>query len=209
MLDSLYNFAPGLNWNDNAEVTRLYSALKRLCDERQDVTVVLVDHAPKPSEATRGRHASISSFGSVYKAASVRCSVALERDGETLWISATGNNVRGFPRTLCRFDEEALELRLLEQESRNYREEALSFLVTNPGATVKAVADGIECRPENARAALEAAEADRAAHRESVEYRDTRDRRRRREGWFEGSGHEIPTLGISWGDERGAACHED
>jgi hypothetical protein len=211
VLDSIYNFAPGLNWNAGDEVTRLYGAFKRMCDEHAGLTIVLVDHAPKPSESTKGRSASISSFGSVFKAAQVRCSIALERDGERLFVSARANNVRGIPRTLAAFDEDSLELRLVDSADRDYRSEAVSYVDNNPGATATDVAKGISCRPDNAKSALEAAAADGEAHMRSDVFKDAAGRRQKRQGWYPGpeEGRIFPDPGTTRDDASLAAGHGD
>jgi hypothetical protein len=66
IFDSLYNFgAPGLDWSKTpAPSSAIYTALKRLCDDIEGLTIVLVDHASKPSDSNKGRDDSISSFGS-------------------------------------------------------------------------------------------------------------------------------------------------
>jgi hypothetical protein len=210
VLDSVYNFAPGTNWNDSAEVTRIYSGLKRLCDEHEGLTVVVVDHAPKPSESTKGRHASISSFGSIFKAAQVRCSIALQRDGETLWISATGNNVRGFAKTVAVFDEDELEVRLVDAQLRDYRAEIVAFLKAHPGASQADIASGTKCRPETAKEILDGLALDGEATRETVDYTDAAGRSRKRPGWFLAAQrrHDFPTLGEAWEEQPGAAGHQ-
>ena len=116
VFDSLYNFCPGVDFTkDHAKVTSLYHALKRVCDQIEGLTIVVVDHAAKPSEGNRGRHSAHSSFGSIFKAASVRCTIAIEREGrEKLFVSATGNNVRGFDRVPAYWSPESLEVRIVE-----------------------------------------------------------------------------------------------
>lgn len=115
VLDSLYNFAPSLDWvKDTAAVSLLYHHLKRLCDQVEGLTIVLVDHASKPSDSNRGRDASISSYGSVWKAAAVRSSIVITKDDKGLKATALGNNISGFPPTVVVFDEQRLELRILD-----------------------------------------------------------------------------------------------
>jgi len=115
VLDSLYNFAPGLDWiKDHAGVSLLYHQLKRLCDQTEGLTIILVDHASKPSDSNKGRDASVSSFGTVWKAAAVRSSIVITKDAHGLKATAIGNNIKGFPATPIAFDDELLELRVVD-----------------------------------------------------------------------------------------------
>ena len=57
----------------------------------------------------------------MFKTAAVRWSIHFEADGKEgnrLHVEASGNNVAGFRRTPAYFDEDALEIRLLEVQPR-------------------------------------------------------------------------------------------
>jgi hypothetical protein len=145
LLDSLYNFAPGIDWvKDTGAVGGLYAALKRLCDEIDGLTIVLVDHAAKPSDSNRGRDASVSSFGSVWKAAAVRTSIVITKENGTLYAQAIGNNVKGFQRTPVVFNDTALELRVVETKEPDPEREAdiearvLEWIAAHPGQSTNA-----------------------------------------------------------------------
>jgi hypothetical protein len=151
VFDSLYNFAPGIDWvKDTRDVANLYAQLKRLCDQVEGLTIVLVDHASKPSDSNKGRAAEISSFGSVWKAAAVRCSIIVTKDNGKLHVQATGNNVRGFPKTLAEFDRKRLEVYVVEpdpevdaaiQEAKDaeLRQAILDYVEKNPNVSTTAI----------------------------------------------------------------------
>lgn len=163
IFDSLYNFCPGIDWSkDHAAVTGLYAALKRICDEIEGLTIVLVDHAAKPSDGNRGRAAGHTSFGSIFKAASVRCTIAVEKAEGKLSVSATGNNVRGFERSPAYWNQDELEVRLVDNDDRELAEDEMTELDTtvldyvkrNPGKSGSKIATGVKRRKRDVSGSL-------------------------------------------------------
>jgi len=112
VLDSLYNFIRGRNLKEE-EVAEVLAELKASVCDATGATVLTVDHSPWPSENNRGQRRA---YGSVFKAAAVRCVIHIERDGSKLWIEAHGNNLPGLKRTLAEWDADTLELRLIGEE---------------------------------------------------------------------------------------------
>jgi hypothetical protein len=154
VLDSLYNFLPGRGLKDE-DVAGVVSLLKaELCD-RTGCAVAVVDHAPWPTEGNRGQRRA---YGSVFKAAAIRWGIFLEREGETLWVEAHGNNVTGLKRTLATWDPERFELRILEPRTRTVElaDELDDFLRRNPGATTAAIEAGVSGQRQAIRQALKA-----------------------------------------------------
>lgn len=161
VFDSLYNFAPGIDWvKDTGQVTALYAALKRLCDEIDGLTIILVDHASKPSDANRGRDPSVASFGSVWKAASVRCSIVITKDNNALHVQAVGNNIKGFPRTPAIFNETRLELHLLApvepdpEREEQIEDRVLEEIRRRPGQSSRQLEKNVKGRARDVRAAV-------------------------------------------------------
>lgn len=160
VVDSLYNaLSPTVKLRDE-EVSVVLAQIKAgLCD-RTGATVCLVDHAPWPTEGNRGQRRA---YGSVFKTAAVRWSIHLEADAKDdtrLHVEASGNNVAGFTRTPARWDDEALEIRLLEAERIDQDElveRVVAFVAENPGAVTKTVEDRVEGSRSSIRKALELA----------------------------------------------------
>jgi hypothetical protein len=129
VLDSFYNFVRlgnGLTLKDEA-AAEIVAALKREVCDATGCTVLIVDHAPWPSESNRGQRRA---YGSVLKSAAIRWAIFLERQGSKLYVSANGNNVRGLPRTPAYWDEEEHELRLVDAGADAAADdEALEWLV--------------------------------------------------------------------------------
>jgi hypothetical protein len=160
VFDSLYNFADFDFVKDTGAVKHLYTTLKRLCDDVEGLTIVLVDHASKPSDSNRDRDDSISSFGSVWKAAAVRCSIVVTKKGQSLFVSATGNNVKGFPKTAAYFNQERLELALAEEKEPDPERESklddlvLDYIRRNPGRSTNHICRNVKGRAADIGAAV-------------------------------------------------------
>jgi hypothetical protein len=105
VLDSVYNFTPGLDLKDR-DVGQLFARLKAEVCDPTGCTVVVVDHMPWATDATRRRSRA---YGDVFKGAAARAGIYLDADGDKLYVEARGNNVVGMPRTLVRWDRELLE----------------------------------------------------------------------------------------------------
>lgn len=134
VLDSFYNFVSGISLKDE-DAALIVAALKREVCDRTGSAALIVDHAPWPTEGNRGQRRA---YGSVFKAAAIRWAIFLERQGSKLYVSASGNNVRGIPRTPAFWDEEASELRLVdaatvEKDYAEAREWVLAYVEQEHG----------------------------------------------------------------------------
>ncbi len=144
VLDSLYNlFGAGIKLKDE-DVGAVLSAIKAGVCDPTGCAVAIVDHAPWPTEGNRGQRRA---YGSVFKAASVRWSIFLERDGDTLWAEGRGNNLPGLKRTLVIWDESELALRVIETPraaaDEDLAERVADFVRRNPGAVTAVICAGV------------------------------------------------------------------
>jgi AAA domain len=158
VVDSLYNaLSPTVKLKDEEVAVVLGQIKAGLCD-RTSATVSLVDHAPWPTEGNRGQRRA---YGSVFKTAAVRWSIHLEADAKDdtrLHVEASGNNVAGFRRTPARWDEEELEIRLLEVEPQDEEaldEMVLAWVTQNPGEATTNIAIKVGKRGQNVKESLE------------------------------------------------------
>ncbi|MFN2467038.1 MAG: AAA family ATPase [Gaiellaceae bacterium] len=135
VLDSFYNFLPEINLKDEgAEL--VVSALKRKIADATGCTVLLVDHMPWATDTNRAR---LRAYGGVFKNAATRFGIYIDAQGKKLYAEARGNNTRGFRKTPAYWDDEALELRLVDagEQSHDERleeraEQALAWLQEHP-----------------------------------------------------------------------------
>jgi len=140
-LDSLYNFLPGLDLRDEEVASVLFRLKAEVC-EVTGCTVCYVDHAPWPSEGNRSQRRG---YGSVFKAAVIRWGIFLERPGNSLFLEASGNNFAGIKRSLAVWDEDELELRLVEVKPRTETAARVAELrESEPGITQAQVAEALE-----------------------------------------------------------------
>jgi hypothetical protein len=158
VVDSLYNaLAPTVKLKEEEVAVVLAQIKAGICD-RTGATVCLVDHAPWPTEGNRGQRRA---YGSVFKTAAVRWSVHLEadpRDDTRLHVEASGNNVAGFRRTPAIWDEDALEIRLLDPmliDNDQLDERVLEYVTAHPGEPTKRVEDEVEGGRDSIRKSLE------------------------------------------------------
>jgi hypothetical protein len=121
VLDSVYNFTPGLDLKDR-DVGQLFARIKAEVCDVTGCTVVVVDHMPWATEQNRRR---LRSYGDVFKGAAARAGIYIEVEGSKVWVEARGNNVRGFKRTPAYFDQDALELRLVDTSRQEEADEEL------------------------------------------------------------------------------------
>jgi hypothetical protein len=119
------------------------AALKSEVCDPTGCAVAVVDHSPWPTEGNEGQRRG---YGSVFKAAVIRWGIYLDRKGETLYIEARGNNLRGLQRTPLIWNAERLELQLVEPEGHEVgiADRLVTFLRKNPGATTTVVRAGVE-----------------------------------------------------------------
>lgn len=158
VLDSYYNIARGVSLKEE-EAAQIIAALKAEVADPTGCTILIVDHAPWPTDANRGQRRS---YGSVFKGAAIRFGIYIEREGSKLHVEAHGNNiVGGLKRTPAYWDEEALELRLVdtsahEEAEADLDERVFAFLEpqAKPVAT-SAVREGVPGRNERIDKALE------------------------------------------------------
>lgn len=139
VLDSLYNLLPGVKLKDE-DVAGVFARLKaELCDPT-GCTVLVVDHAPWPTDGNQGQRRG---YGSVFKAAAIRFGIYIDRSGDTLFIEARGNNIAGLKRTAMLWNHERLSLQLVEppeaEEGDSLADRIIEFLARNPGATTTVV----------------------------------------------------------------------
>lgn len=142
VLDSFYNVAPEAAGKDR-EAGKVFASLKKDVCDATGCAVLVVDHAPWPSESNKGQ---MRGYGDVHKAAAIRWGIYLQRERDKLYIEARSNNMRGFPRTPAIWDGDALELRLLDTEpdGRDIEAEIAAFLLEHPRSSTNQIAKGIE-----------------------------------------------------------------
>lgn len=107
VLDSLYNFLPGVDLKDDAPEKIIAQLKVAICDPT-DCTVLVVDHMGWANEArTRNR-----SYGGVFKNAATRFGIYIDIINEKIHIEARGNNITGF-KGLAYWDKTSLELKIV------------------------------------------------------------------------------------------------
>jgi AAA domain len=142
ILDSYYNFVPGLELKAEESALVLAAVKSEVCDPT-GCAVAVIDHSPWPTEGNEGQRRG---YGSVFKAAVIRWGIYLDRKGEALFIEARGNNLRGLQRTPVVWNAERLELQLVEPEGpeADIGQRLAAFLRKNPGATTTVVRAGVQ-----------------------------------------------------------------
>jgi hypothetical protein len=160
VLDSLYNFLPGIKLKDEDVAAVLAKLKAEVCDPT-GCAILFVDHSPWPNEGNQGQRRA---YGSVFKTAAIRWGVYFDRSGETVFVEAHGNNLTGMPRTPALWDAEALELRLIETPSQalDLGVRISDFLRRNPGAATVSINAGVEGREKEIRRVLQSDEAFKA-----------------------------------------------
>ncbi len=134
ILDSFYNFLPGIDLKDEA-AERIVAELKRRVADATGCTVLIVDHMPWATDTNRGR---FRAYGGVFKNAATRFGIYIDANGDRLTIEARGNNIRGFKRRPAYWDADALELRLVAKTPSDEKIAAdaakvADYLEANPG----------------------------------------------------------------------------
>jgi AAA domain/DnaB-like helicase N terminal domain len=154
VLDSLYNFLSGVSFKDE-DVAAVYAAIKTEVCDQTGAAILSVDHAPWPTEGNRGQRRA---YGSVFKAAAIRSGVYLDREEDTLYVEARGNNINGLKRTAVIWDSERMELQLVEPlpQEADLSDRIGDFLKRNPGAATHVVVAGVEGNDGAIRARLRA-----------------------------------------------------
>jgi len=107
--------------------------------------------------ATDTNRKRLRSYGDVFKNAAIRAGLYIDADGNKLYVEARGNNIRGFKRTQAYWDEDTLELRLIEpsQADQDILDQAiLEHVQEHPGQHTTAIAETLGKRPERIRKAL-------------------------------------------------------
>jgi hypothetical protein len=158
VFDSVYNFlSPAVGLKEEGVAGVLAETKRQLCDQT-GCTVAFVDHAPWPTEGNRGQRRA---YGSVFKTAAVRWTIHLESDGKDdtrLHAEASGNNVAGFRRTPATWDEDTLEIRLLDikiVDEEALEAEVAAYVEQHPGTATSTIAKELGKRRENVENALE------------------------------------------------------
>jgi hypothetical protein len=141
-LDSFYNFVTVDLKDSQAE--QIVATLKREIADQLGCTVLIVDHMPWPTDANRQR---LRAYGGVFKNAATRFGIYIDAVGKNLSIEARGNNIRGFKRRPACWDDQALELRLVESATLDKREaaeaDALAWIIEHVTAHYLATGAGI------------------------------------------------------------------
>jgi hypothetical protein len=127
VLDSFYNVLVGVALKDD-QAEQIVPLLKREIADPTGCTVLIVDHMPWATDTNRQR---LRAYGGVFKNAATRFGVYIDAQGTKLWIEARGNNIRGFKRTPTYWDDEQLELLLVDAKTDHSEEElgALDWIV--------------------------------------------------------------------------------
>ena len=138
VLDSFYNFLPGIDLKDEG-AEQVVAALKREVADATGCTVLIVDHMPWATETNRQR---LRPYGGVFKNAATRFGIYIDAVGKNLSIEARGNNIRGFKKTPAYWGNDTLELRLVEAGDHDEKVEeraaaVLAWLEANPGSHSK------------------------------------------------------------------------
>jgi AAA domain len=141
VLDSLYNFLPGVKLSDEIVPGVLAQVKAEVCDQT-GCTILFVDHAPWPTEGNQGQRRG---YGSVFKAATIRWGIYLDRQGDTIWVEAHGNNLTGLARTPALWNADRLQLDLIEvvPAADDLGDRIEEFLSRNPGAATSVVYAGV------------------------------------------------------------------
>jgi hypothetical protein len=154
VLDSLYNFLPGVDLKDEQAAAILSRLKADVCDQT-GATIAIVDHAPWPTDANRGQRRA---YGSVFKTAAIRWGIYLDRQGQTLHLEAHGNNITGHKRTPVTFDPDALRLRIIDPKPVDHDDldqRVHAYLVEHPRAITKTIETDVEGRAKTMRESLE------------------------------------------------------
>ena len=107
-------------------------------------TVLIVDHMPWATEENRKR---LRSYGDVFKGAATRFGIYIDAEGKRLSVEVRGNNIRGFKKTPAYWDEERLELRLVDVakvDVDQLDERVHEYVTEHPGASQKEIEEGVE-----------------------------------------------------------------
>jgi hypothetical protein len=84
VLDSVYNFTPGLDLKERG-VGQLFARLKAEVCDATGCTVVAVDHMPWATEQNRKR---LRGYGDVFKGAAARAGIYIDAEGSKLHVEA-------------------------------------------------------------------------------------------------------------------------
>jgi len=157
IVDSWYNVAAELDLKDR-EPGAIFARIKsEICDPT-GCTVLVVDHMPWATETNRKR---LRSYGDVFKGAAARAGIYVDAEGTKLYVEARGNNIAGFKRTPAYWDEESLELRLVDVQQVNdeeRQERVLEYLADHAGESTTKVETGVKGRADSVREALKTLE---------------------------------------------------
>jgi len=118
ILDSFYSVVFGIDLKDS-EAEQIIVLLKREIADPTGCTVLIVDHMPWATDSNRGR---LRGYGGVHKGAAIRFGIYIDAEGKNLYVEARGNNIKGFKKTPAYWDEDALELRLVDVKHVNEAE---------------------------------------------------------------------------------------
>lgn len=108
VLDSLYNFLPGVDLKDDLPEKIIAQLKTEICDPT-GCSVLVVDHMPWATEQNRSR---LRAYGGVFKNAATRFGIYIDIVNDKIHIEARGNNITGF-KSLAYWDDDDLELKLV------------------------------------------------------------------------------------------------
>jgi hypothetical protein len=153
VLDSLYNFAPGLDFKEQQAGALLAQLKAEVCDPT-GCALLIIHHATWAGG--RGR-----AYGDVFQEAAVRWGIHLARDdGDRLHLATRANNMATTARLPLAWDAEALQLQPVADVAQGALDaQVLAHLQAHPGSSQNAVERAIGGKRERVRAALRRLEA--------------------------------------------------
>lgn len=133
---------------------QLIVLLKREIADPTGCTVLIVDHMPWATDSNRGR---LRGYGGVHKGAAIRFGIYIDAEGKKLYAEARGNNIKGFKKTPAYWDEEALELQLVDVKQVDEDEldsRVLEYLGGHEWSSTNAVEKNVVGRAQSIRESL-------------------------------------------------------
>jgi AAA domain len=141
ILDSFYNFAPGVELATE-EASAIVARLKAEVCDTTGCHVLVVDHMPWATEQNRKR---LRGYGGVFKGAATRSGIYIDADGTKLSVEIRGNNITSLKRTPAYWDADTLSLRLVDQhdvDTEEKKRKLVSWITANPGKATNKVSAG-------------------------------------------------------------------
>lgn len=154
VLDSLYNFLPGIDLKDDLPEKIIAQLKTEICDPT-GCSVLVVDHMPWATEQNRSR---LRAYGGVFKNAATRFGIYIDIVNDKIHVEARGNNITGF-KSIAYWDKTDLELKLApgeldEEDLKAPADDLLDWINENGGeatTTEIRLAFGIDVKTLRAR----------------------------------------------------------